>query len=84
MDREAFKAKVEEAKGSADMRGEWWQLIYNEQIAPAAQWFSKHGWITEATALTDYLTAVDRSVPTDDAEVTNMITSITLVSGVKQ
>ena len=84
MDREAFKAKVEEAKGSADMRGEWWQLIYNEQIAPAAQWFSKHGWITEATALTDYLIAVDRSVPTDDAEVTNMITSITLVSGVKQ
>ena len=84
MEREAFKAKVEETKAAEDMRGEWWQLIYNEQIAPAAQWFSGHGWTTEATALTDYLTAVDRSVPTDDAEVTNMITSITLVRGVKR
>ena len=83
MDREAFKAKVAEAKSAADARGEWWQLIYNEQIAPAAQWFSTRGWTTEAIALTDYLTAVGRNVPTDDAEVTNMITSITLVSGVK-
>jgi len=84
MEREAFKAKVEEAKTAEDMRGEWWQLIYNEQFAPAAQWFSAHGWATEATDLSDYLVSVDRGVPTDDAEVTTMITSVTLVSGVKR
>jgi len=84
MERQAFTAKVEEAKAAADMRGEWWQLIYNEQIAPAAQWFSEHGWTTEATELTDYLSAVDRAVPTDEADVVNMITSITLVRGVKR
>jgi methyltransferase (TIGR00027 family) len=84
MERQAFTAKVEEAKAAADMRGEWWQLIYNEQIAPAAQWFSERGWTTEATELTDYLSAVDRAVPTDEADVVNMITSITLVRGVKR
>ncbi len=83
MDREAFKAKVEEAKAVGDERGQWWQLIYNEQHAPAAQWFSERGWSTEATPLTDYLASVDRAVLTDNAEVINMITSISLVSGVK-
>lgn len=84
MNPEAFKAKVEEAKAVDDERGQWWQLIYNEQHEPAAQWFSVHGWTTEATPLTDYLTTVDRAVLTDNAEVNNMITSITLVSGVKR
>ena len=83
MDRQAFQAKVEEAKAADDMRGQWWQLVYNEQCAPAAQWFSGHGWTAEATALTDYLASVGRLAPTGDAEVTNMITSITLVSAVK-
>lgn len=83
MDREAFKAKVEEAKAVEDMRGEWWQLVYNEQCAPAAQWFSERGWSAEATALTDYLESADRTVPTGDAEVATMIQSITLVSAVK-
>lgn len=80
----AFKAKVEEAKEADDMRGQWWQLVYNEQCAPAAQWFSERGWTAEATPLTDYLESVDRSVPTDEAEVANMIRSITLVSAVKR
>ncbi len=83
MDPETFKAKVEEAKASEDMRGQWWQLVYNEQVAPAAQWFSERGWTAEAIALTDYLRSLDRPVPTDDAEVVNMIQSITLVSAVK-
>ena len=83
MDRAAFKAKVEEAKAAEDMRGQWWQMVYNEQCAPAAQWFSGHGWRTEATALTDYLQSVQRLVPTGDAEVVNMVNSITLVRAVK-
>ena len=83
MNATAFKAKVDDAKSADDMRGQWWQLVYNEQCAPAAQWFSERGWAAEATALTDYLESVDRVVPTDEAEVTNMISSITLVSAVK-
>jgi len=83
MDREAFTAKVEEAEAAEDMRGQWWQLVYNEQCAPAAQWFSERGWTAEATSLIDYLDSVDRQVPTGDAEVNTMLDSITLVSAVK-
>lgn len=83
MEREAFKAKVEEAKTAEDMRGQWWQLIYNEQCAPAGQWFSGRGWTAEATALTDYLVSVHRGIPTGEAEVVNMIQSITLVTAIK-
>lgn len=84
MDMGAFKAKVAEAKALDDMRGQFWQLVYNEQCAPAAQWFSQRGWTAETTALTDYLTSVDRPLAATDAEVVNMITSITLVSAVKE
>jgi methyltransferase (TIGR00027 family) len=84
MDSGAFKAKLAEAEEADDMRGQWWQLIYNEQCAPAAQWFSERGWDAQPTTLTDYLQSVGRAVPTDDAEVTNMINSITLVSAVKR
>ena len=98
MDMDAFKAKVEQAKveqakvegakvegakAVGDMRGQFWQMVYNEQCAPAAQWFSQRGWTVEATALTDYLTAVDRPLAAVEPEVVNMITSITLVSAVK-
>ncbi|MCW1958032.1 MAG: class I SAM-dependent methyltransferase [Mycobacterium sp.] len=83
MNQAAFKAKVAQAKAAQDMRGQWWQMVYNEQCAPAAQWFSERGWTATATALTDYLHSVGRSAPTADAEVTNMIGSITLVSAAK-
>ena len=84
MDPEAFKAKVEEAKASEDMRGQWWQLVYNEQVALRRNGFPNGGWTAEPTALTDYLRSLDRPVPTDDAEVVNMIQSITLVSAVEE
>lgn len=83
MDKAAFKAKVEETKASPDMQGQWWQMVYNEQCAPAAQWFSERGWTAVATSLTDYLETVGRSAPSAEAEVANMISSITLVSAVK-
>ena len=88
MDMDAFKAKVEEARvqetrAVGDMRGQFWQMVYNEQCAPAAQWFSQRGWTVRATALTDYLTSVDRPLAAVEPEVVNMITSITRVSAVK-
>ena len=84
MDEADFKAKLAEAEAAEDMRGQWWQLVYNEQCAPAAQWFSERGWDAQATTLVDYLQSVGRAAPTGDAEVANMIDSITLVSAVKR
>ena len=84
MDSAAFKAKLAEAEEADDMRGQWWQLVYNEQCAPAVQWFSERGWDAQATTLTDYLQSLGRSAPTEDAEVTNMIDSVSLVSAVKR
>lgn len=83
MDNAAFKAKVAEAKMAEDAQGQWWQMVYNEQCAPAAQWFSERGWTAEATVLTDYLESVGRPVLGGGAEVTRMLDSITLVSAVK-
>ena len=83
MNDDDFRAKVQQAETAQDMRGQWWQLVYNEQCAPAAQWFSRRGWLAEATSLTDYLESVGRPIPTADAEVTNMVRSISLVSAVK-
>ncbi len=83
MDRDAFRDKVDEAKASDDERGQWWQLVYNEQHAPAAQWFAERGWTAQGTTLIDYLKTVGRSVESADAEAANMLASITLVSAIK-
>lgn len=71
-------------KDSADEREQWWQLIYNEQHAPAADWFSQRGWDASGTRLADYLASVGRSVASADEEALHLIDSITLVSGVKR
>jgi methyltransferase (TIGR00027 family) len=84
MDRDTFREKVQEAKSVDDERGQWWQLVYNEQHAPAAQWFAERGWAAEETTLMDYLKTVGRSVESADAEAANMLASITLVSAVKR
>ena len=83
MDRAAFDAKVAESEFSTDMRGTWWQLVYNEQCAPAARWFGDRGWTATATALADYLNSVGRPPPSGDAEVVTMVDSITLVTAFK-
>ena len=83
MDRDAFRARRESAKDLPDHRGQWWQLIYNERHAPAAQWFSRHGWTAVETPLSDYLTTNGRATPADDAEERNMIDSVRLVGAVK-
>lgn len=83
MDRAAFDAKVAESEFSTDMRGRWWQLVYNEQCAPAAQWFGGRGWAATATALADHLRSVGRRPPSGEAEVVTMVESITLVAASK-
>ena len=83
MDNDAFQAKREEVKDIPDHRGEWWQMIYNEQYAPAAQWFSERGWTAAETTLSDYLVSNGRAVPAAEAEESNMVDSVRLVSAVK-
>ena len=83
MNPDTFREKVEEAKAVDDERSQWWQLVYNEQHAPAAQWFAERGWTAEDITLIDYLSTVGRSVDSADAEAANMLSSITLVRAVK-
>lgn len=49
----------------------------------AGQWFSRRGWTVAAVPLSDYLRTLGRPVPAEESEVAGMITSITLVSAVK-
>ncbi|MCX8560275.1 class I SAM-dependent methyltransferase [Mycolicibacterium mucogenicum] len=80
MPAEVFAAK--RAAGD-DMAEGFFKLIYNEQIAPAADWFGARGWRAEATGLADYFRAVGRPVPTNPESAT-MIASNTLVTAVKE
>ena len=83
MDAAAFKARVAETRDATNERDQWWQLIYNEQHAPAVQWFSQRGWTAAETPLVDYLNAVGRPNTASDPEAQRLLDSITLVSGVK-
>ena len=83
MDNDAFLAKRQEVKDIPDHRGEWWQMIYNEQHAPAAQWFSERGWTAAETTLSDYLVSNGRAVPAADADESKMVDSVRLVRAVK-
>lgn len=86
MDADAFQAAVEEERAGANgARGRtFFQLVYNEQHAPAAHWFGRRGWSAVATPLTDYLREVGRPpVPAPDSEAGLMTGNISLVSGVR-
>lgn len=85
MPAEAFKAAVEEER-AAQAEGDerlFFQLVYNEQHAPAQQWLGEHGWTAVATPLADYLLQVGRPVPGPDTEAGPMIARNTLVRAVK-
>ena len=63
--------------------GQFFSLIYNEQHAPAVDWFGNHGWRGEAVRLTDYFHRVGRPVPGPDSEAAPMFADISLVSAIK-
>jgi methyltransferase (TIGR00027 family) len=80
-----FEAAVEEERAAAaegDQRL-FFQLVYNEQHAPATEWFGQRGWTAVGTPLADYLRQVGRPVPGPDTEAGPMIARNTLVSAVK-
>ena len=81
---EEFTAAVEEERAAGGTQGPFFQLVYNEQHAPAAQWFAGHGWTAVATPLTGYLRAVGRSLAAPDTEAGRMIANCSLVSAIKE
>lgn len=82
MPAEVFAAKCAGIDG-AEMAGRFFNLIYNEQIAPADRWFGERGWRATVTPLINYLRDVGRPVPTNPDAAT-MIASTTLVTAVKR
>jgi methyltransferase (TIGR00027 family) len=85
MDPDAFAAAVDEER-AANAEGDqrlFFQLVYNEQYAPAEQWFGDHGWTVVATPLANYLREAGRPVPGPDTEAGPMVARNTLVRAVK-
>jgi methyltransferase (TIGR00027 family) len=83
MPDQIFLAKQQEER-DAGQEGTFFTLTYNEQCAPAADWFGERGWTAEATPLPAYLDRVGRPNPADDPEAGPMTGSISLVSAVKR
>jgi len=86
MSPEELEAGVEEervARAQGDQRL-FFQLVYNEQHAPADQWLGEHGWAAVATPLADYLGEVGRAVPGPESGARSMIARNTLVRAVKK
>lgn len=82
MDAAAFEAKREEERSSGD-EDAFFNLVYNQQHAPAAQWFGARGWRAEAVTLEDWLRRNGRPVPERGSEAATMTGTISLVSAVK-
>lgn len=86
MDAATFATRQQEEHdtGNAERGGPFFELIYNEQHEPAAQWFGARGWRTDATSLPDYLRAHGRPVPGPDSDAGSMTGTISLVSAIKR
>lgn len=85
MPADEFAAAVADeraARAAGDQRL-FFQLVYNEQCAPAQQWFGERGWTAVATPLADYLREVGRPAPGPDTEGGRTIARASLVSAVK-
>ena len=78
-DLETARAE-ERAAGNED---QFFSLIYNEQHAPAVEWFGNHGWRGASVRLTDYFRQIGLPVPEPDSEAAPMFADISLVSAEK-
>jgi len=85
MDPDDYAAKVEEERAATVEGGKrtFFQLVYNEQCAPATEWFGRRGWTAVGTPLADYFREVGRPLPGPETEAGPMIGRNTLVSAVK-
>ncbi|MFV0494591.1 class I SAM-dependent methyltransferase [Mycobacterium sp.] len=82
--RDDYETRLEEERAAPD--GDqlpFFQLVYNEQCAPATEWFGRRGWNAVGTPLNDYLVEVGRPTPGPDSEAAPMFARNTLVSAMK-
>ncbi|MGH3522621.1 MAG: class I SAM-dependent methyltransferase [Mycobacterium sp.] len=79
-----FAAAVDAERNSGDDRRVFHQLVYNEQCAPAEQWFGERGWTAVATPLADYLREHGRPVPGPDVQAGPMVARNTLVRATRE
>jgi methyltransferase (TIGR00027 family) len=86
MPPDEFAVAVEEERiaAAAGNQRVFFQLVYNEQHAPAEQWFGEHGWTAVATPLVDYFRQLGRPVPGMDVQAGPVLARNTLVSAVKK
>ncbi|BBY27620.1 class I SAM-dependent methyltransferase [Mycolicibacterium sediminis] len=82
MPDEMFRAKQQEERDAGE-DGSFFTLVYNEQTAPAQEWFTRHGWDADTTALPDHLARLGRPVAAEDSEAGPMLASISLVTARK-
>lgn len=82
LEADAFEAKREEERAAGN-EDSFFTLVYNEQHAPAHEWFGGRGWWTVATPLPYQLRSLGRPVPEPDSEAGVMTGNISLVSGIK-
>ncbi|WP_123026841.1 class I SAM-dependent methyltransferase [Mycolicibacterium stellerae] len=75
--------QAREVEREAPDGSRFFSLIYNEQHAPAIDWFTDHGWKGSEVELPDYFRQIDRPVPGPDSEAGPMFASISLVSAIK-
>ena len=83
MPSQVFEAKRQEEQDRGE-EGSFFTLIYNEQIAPADEWFGARGWDATPTRLADYLNGVGRPVPADDPDAGPMTDANSLVTATKR
>ncbi|OBH00605.1 class I SAM-dependent methyltransferase [Mycobacterium sp. E3247] len=85
LDQDDFEEKREAERAAMAEGAErpFYQLVYNERIAPATEWFGERGWTAVGTPLADFLRQNGRRVPEADAEAASMVARNTLVSAVK-
>jgi methyltransferase (TIGR00027 family) len=75
--------QARDAERESQDGSQFFSLIYNEQHAPAIDWFTDHGWQGTAAGLPEYCAHIDRPVPGPESEAGPMFASISLVSAVK-
>jgi methyltransferase (TIGR00027 family) len=76
-------AALQQRERDAGDEGMFFTLVYNEQHAPADEWFGARGWSATPTRLGDYLDSVGRSIPSDDPEAAPMADAQSLVTAIK-